>query len=234
MNQSILKWIALITMTIDHMAFFLIDPNTIYYLGLRIIGRLAFPIFAFMIAEGFRHTKNVFRYAFRLILLGLIFEVMILLIYQFFDYNLSIIPFFPNNVARMNIMFSLALGLIGLYVVTHEHKKMRYLVIPTALLSLLLPYGYYGFGIMMIFGLIKDNQVRMSLFITITLIYTSLPQIFKDVPFIGGSPWQALAVMSLPLIFSYNGKKGWDLKWLFYVYYPLHVLVLFMIYYYAL
>lgn len=234
MNRSLLKWIALIAMTLDHIAFFLINPNTVYYLILRIIGRLAFPIFAFMIAEGFRHTKSVLGYVKRLIILGAIFEVMILLIYQFYDYNLSIIPFFPNNLIRMNIMFSLALGLIGLYVVTHENKRIRYLVIPAGLLSILLPYGYYGFGIIMIFGLIKDNQVRMSLFVTLSLIYTSLPQIFKDVPFIGGSVWQALAVMSLPLIFLYNGKKGWDLKWLFYVYYPLHVFVLFMIYYYAL
>ena len=234
MNRSLLKWIALIAMTLDHIAFFLLEPNTFYYLGLRIIGRLAFPIFAFMIAEGFRHTKSVFKYAKRLIILGIIFELMILLIYQFYNYNLSIVPFLPNNLIRMNIMFSLALGLIGLYVVTHEQRKLRYLIIPLGLLSILLPYGYYGFGIIMIFGLVKDNQVKMSMFVTLSLVYTSLPQIFKDVPLIGGSVWQALAVISLPLIFMYNGKKGWDLKWLFYVYYPLHVLVLFMIYYYAL
>lgn len=234
MNRSILKLIALITMTIDHFAFFLLANDTVIYLVLRVVGRLAFPIFAFMIAEGFHHTKNIWGYLKRLLILGAIFEVMVLLIYQFYGYNLSIIPFFPNNVARMNIMFSLALGLMGLYLVTHEKRNVRYLVIPAALLSVLLPYGYYGFGLIMLFGLVKDNQVRMSLFVTLSLIYTSLPQIFTKVEVIGGSPWQVFAVLSLPLIFRYNGKKGWDIKWLFYVYYPLHVLVLFMLYHYAL
>ncbi|MDX9691714.1 MAG: TraX family protein, partial [Acholeplasmataceae bacterium] len=223
MNRSLLKWIALITMTIDHFAFFLLANNTIIYLVMRIIGRLSFPIFAFMIAEGFLKTKNVFKYFKRLVILGVIFEVMVLLIYQFYDFNMSVIPFLPNRVASMNIMFSLALGLVGLYLITHENRKIRYLVIPAALLSIFLPYGYYGFGMIMIFGLIKDNQVRMSLFVTLSLIYTSLPQIFVDAPFVGGSPWQVFAVLSLPFIFKYNGKKGWDLKWLFYVYYPLHV-----------
>jgi hypothetical protein len=81
-------------------------------------------------------------------------------------------------------------------------------VIPAAILSILLPYGYYGFGLIMIFGLIKDNQVRMSSFVSLTLVYTSLPQLFTGVPFIGGSYWQAFGVMALPLIFMYNGVKG--------------------------
>ena len=234
MNRSVLKWIAVITMTIDHVAFFLLDPQTIYYLAMRIIGRLAFPIFAFLIAEGFHHTHSVFRYLKRLLILGVVFEVMILSIYQFYDVNLSIIPLFERNINRMNIMFSLGLGLIGLYLVHHEHIKVRFLVIPAACLSLFLPYGYYGFGLIMLFGLIKDNQVRMSAFVSLTLIYTSLPQLFKGVPFVGGSVWQAFGVLTLPLIFMYKGSKGRDWKWFFYVYYPLHVFVLFMIYQYLL
>ena len=234
MSRSVLKWIALVTMTIDHIAFFLIDPNTIYYFSMRMIGRLAFPIFAFLIAEGFHHTHSVFKYLKRLLILGVVFELMILSIYQFYDVNLSIIPFLQKNMGRMNIMFSLALGLIGLYVLYHKNMKLRFLIIPVALLSVLLPYGYYGFGLIMIFGLIKDNQVRMSAFVSLTLIYTSLPQIFTDVPLIGGSFWQAFGVLALPLIFMYKGVKGKDLKWLFYVYYPLHVFVLFMIYQYVL
>ena len=97
-----LKLIAIITMTIDHIG---VVFGTIFYNFLRTVGRLSFPIFAYLLTEGYVHTKSFTKYFLRLLVLAIVSEVIY--DYVFFD---SFIYLGANN-----IFFTLALGLLTLF-----------------------------------------------------------------------------------------------------------------------
>lgn len=100
LNGSALKVIAILSMVIDHCACFLMDRNTLTYEVMRCLGRIAFPVFTFLIAEGFAHTRNRKRY------FGLLLGFAIV----------SEIPWYLLNDAdgTHNVMFTLALGVVAL------------------------------------------------------------------------------------------------------------------------
>ncbi len=234
MNRSMLKWIALITMTIDHVGYFLLDHEGAIYLLSRSIGRIAFPIFAFLIAEGFMHTRNFWNYLKRILIVGFIFECALIGAYFITGHNLSMIPLGSENAGQINIMWTLANGLIGLYIIKKAHVKYQWLILPVVFVSLFLSYSFYGLGLIMIFGLLKDNQAKLAAMISLTALYSTLPFLTGEIGFSFGSIIQILALLSLPIIFLYNGKKGKDNPWFFYLYYPLHLIVLIAINYYII
>lgn len=102
LSGSALKVIALISMVIDHVALYLMEQGTLLYETMRCIGRIAFPVFAFLIAEGFIHTKNRYRYFFTLLGFAVVSEI----------------PWYLLNGAdgTHNVMFTLALGVATLMV----------------------------------------------------------------------------------------------------------------------
>lgn len=103
-KNDILKLIAIITMVIDHIAYMDLLPSDYYFFS-RTIGRIAFPIFAYYLAIGFTRTKNLKGYFMRI--LG--FSVISQIPYSFFN------PEFKFNPLHLNIMFTLLIGLISLY-----------------------------------------------------------------------------------------------------------------------
>lgn len=100
LSGSALKIIAVLSMVADHCAYYLLDGNTWAYEVMRCFGRIAFPVFAFLVAEGFAHTRNRMRYFFSLLLFAVISEV----------------PWYLLNGAdgTHNVMFTLALGVVAL------------------------------------------------------------------------------------------------------------------------
>lgn len=102
LSGSALKVIAMISMVIDHIALYLLEHGTVLYETMRCIGRIAFPVFAFLIAEGFIHTRSRYRYFFTLLGFAVISEI----------------PWYLLNGAdgTYNVMFTLALGLATLMV----------------------------------------------------------------------------------------------------------------------
>lgn len=233
MNRMELKIIALVTMTIDHIGFFLIPNTSEAYGYFRLIGRLAFPIFAFMIAEGYFHTKNLKRYFMRLLGLAIIFEAILYVIYLIYGVNMTHIPFLENRVALVNIMWTMVLGFLGLYVIDHYHKKGIFLLIPLLILSYFSSYSIYGFGIILAFGLLKEMRHKELAFITLTILYSLLPLVLPQEGFRGINLIQLFAITSIVFIHEYNGLLGkYKLKF-FYLYYPFHIIVLFLISYYA-
>lgn len=233
MNRMELKILALITMTIDHIGFFLIPQNSEIYIYFRLIGRLAFPIFAFMIAEGYYHTKNLKKYFFRLLRLAIIFEAILLFIYMMFDYNMTHIPFLENRIALVNIMWTMILGFLGLYVIDHYHKKGVILLIPLLALSYFSSYSVYGFLMILSFGLLKDMRKKELAFIALTLLYSLLPLVLPQEGFSGINFVQMFAIFTIVFIHEYNGLPGKYRLRFFYVYYPIHIVVLFLISYYT-
>lgn len=217
LSASGLKLIAVITMTIDHIGAVLLPQ----YLFLRMIGRLAFPIYCYMIVNGLFHTKNCGKYILRLFTFALISEV-------FFD-----LAFYGEviNKEHQNVFFTLGIGLTVIAVI--EKLRIKYgiysIFVSTADIIILaagcatayfLRTDYSFYGVLMIYGFysFRFNAVVSSVF-----------QIFINCIILRGV--QGFAVFSLIPIWLYNGEKGKNagwVKWLFYVYYPIHLLVIFV------
>lgn len=225
MSSLFIKIIALITMTIDHSGSILFNNNQI----LRLIGRLSFPFYGFMLVEGFNHTKNdtkrFLRYLLSIFILGCISEIIY--DYYFFDTTLFIY--------NQNILFTLSIALICMYIYEKESntffKKIFSLIIVfyISLLSsaLFLDYGFLG--IMLIFGYFLANKSKYNkvLIIIITLLYFCL-----NVLLYGFKLYFFGILISIVPLVLYNGKKGYNskiIKYIFYIYYPFHIFILLII-----
>lgn len=214
---NMLKMLALICMTIDHVGLILLPRYTI----MRVIGRLAFPIFAWMIAEGCRYTRNMGKYLGAMTLLGLSYQAV---------YTLAV------GSLRMNIMltFALSVGLCWLLRTAREKRSTAFGILTLAgvvaafgmtdVVPLLLKgtdygidYGFLGVMLPVMLYLCKDRKMQL-LVAGIMLCLLSLW---------AGWAVQWCSLLTLPLLALYNGKRGEaPLKWLFYVYYPAHLVVI--------
>lgn len=199
MNAYFLKWIAAILMVVDHVGVILFPEVRI----LRIIGRLSFPIFAFLIANGYRHTRDVKKYIFRLAMFGLVIHIFAILLGQ------------PTN-----IFFTLALGLVAIYAMENEKNailKVVY-VVCCSMLAYLIKSDYSIYGVLLIVGiyLLKDKYLYMCFFI---LLLSSALYGFTAI--------QNFAAISPLIIRFYNGEKGPSMKYFFYIFYPAHLVILY-------
>lgn len=215
-----LKLIAIITMTIDHIG---VVFGTSFYNFLRAVGRLSFPIFAFLLTEGYVYTKSFGKYFFRLLVLAVVSEV----IYDYVFYG-SFIYLGANN-----IFFTLALGLLTLWlldkskVLVKKYFKEKIdltIILPITYLLILVvmgliteflnfSYGMLGILVISFFYLFKKN-------FPLTVLSVSLSTLIL------GDTMQYFSLLSLILIYFYNKKLGKKCKLFFYLYYPLHILVL--------
>jgi hypothetical protein len=225
MTAFALKVIALASMLIDHLAVVFPDYFPFW---LRGVGRLAWPIFAFLLAEGFRHTKSPEKFLMRLLVFALISEI---------PYDIAMgnsINFFSNT----NIFYTLFLG--GMAICWYERMKKWYdkqafaaigALLPTALLAEILSADYGGMGVLFIFAMyaIKPQRLRLA-----AVGVFALSQFIPLIPayFLGISIrleyWLMIpfALATVPLIAMYNGNRGTQAKWLFYWFYPAHLAVL--------
>jgi len=212
MNSSQLKWIAIITMTCDHLGFYLFPEGSLIQLVLRSLGRIAFPLFAFFIAEGFVHTHDIKKYFLRLFVFALVIEVFFFGFYLFTDINYMITE---------NIFWTLLLGLLALMMISTN--KWYYITIALSFIFLSyflrIPYGGFGVALIILFGTIK-NRLQQLLYVALfTYLYIGLMNVEN-----GWVQWFGILAF-LPLFF-YNGKLGKMNKYFFYVYYPAHIIVI--------
>lgn len=219
MSANMLKIIALIAMTIDHVGLMLF-PNDEW---LRMVGRIAFPIFAFMIAEGCRYTHSRLRYLLQIALMGI---------------GMQIVLFVATKSLYQSVFISFTLAIILIYVIdkAKNEQQMKYwisvvvVVLTIAFLCLGLPdvlyktdydidYNIIGVLIPVVCYFTKNTKLRILVF-ALGLIALSV--------FYGGVQWFCL--LAIPLIGMYNYQKGkYELKNLFYFYYPAHLSVIFAI-----
>ena len=201
-----LKIIAIITMFLDHYYRIIGGPE-----WLSVLGRLAFPIFAFSISEGYSHTKNVNKYLMRLLNFAIIIQLPNFLGFQ--EYPL-------------NIFFTLALGLFCLEILDNNKINIvvRYIVV--LYLCFLaektgLDYGAYGVILIILFNKLKNNKLYIFIaFLALNLVILKIGNL---------SEMQMYSVFSLVPIFLYNGKKGYGMKYFFYLFYPLHFIFLYFL-----
>ena len=215
-----LKLIAIITMTIDHIGIIFGTP---FYNFLRAVGRLSFPIFAFLLTEGYVHTKSFSKYFLRLLVLALISEVI-------YDY-----VFFGSFIYRgaNNIFFTLALGLLTLFLLDKSKGLIKRYFKDKVDLFIILPITYLLIIVIMgLMGEFLNVSYGMLGILVISFFYlfkTNFPLVVISVSLstlILGEGMQYFSLFSLILIYFYNQKLGMKCKLFFYLYYPLHILVL--------
>lgn len=216
-----IKIIALLTMVVDHLGVF-VFPDNIY---LRLVGRLSFPLFAWAIANGAYHTKNVYKYLLRLGLLGIISQVPYLLLFRAYG----------NKDPGLNILFTLSLGLVGIILIkkTSNYFVQIFIISLLLLFALLIntDYGIFGVLCVIFFYVYYNNRLKLAIsyFILVTIFYLLPLFVNKLFGNIFGITYinliELFSTLSLLIIFSYNEKIGYKLKYLFYVFYPVHLTI---------
>lgn len=234
MTAYILKLIAIITMVIDHFGDILYHGQLSW---MNYIGRIAFPIFAFQISEGYIHTHNLKKYFLRLLLFAIISQIP----YSWFHY----IVFSSIN---LNVIFTLILGLLAIHFYqflinksnsfsTNKNIAASYQLLGIIVVLLLglfaefshFDYGFWGVFLIFVFYILRDKKILRNIaVIIITFIYY--------IPTLMFSHFNILVVelflfTILPLVFinMYNGQKGKNSKLLFYIFYPVHLIILCLI-----
>lgn len=211
-NAATLQIIAILSMTIDHIAYYLLPDLTIF----RIIGRLAFPLFAFMLVEGFKHTHSRSRYFLRLLLTALVTQVLFYVVSSRFGYNYS-----------HNVMFTLAFSLISL--ICAEQGGFYIIAIPLlALAAGAFECEYGTYGVLMIIGFYYAGKIfSKNRYLCVAAQSIVLIAMMSSQALQAGWPIQLYAIFAAVPIALYSGKKGQRLPRLFgYIYYPAHIAVL--------
>lgn len=218
-TSDCLKWIAVITMVIDHIGAAILE-KTYFFLSadiqkadflFRKIGRLSFPIFCFLLVEGFYHTRSRKKYLVNILLFAVISEI----------------PFEAAFFDRLvwgfrNVYWTLAIGLLMMILIENlketewVHKELYsfLLVGGAALLSGLLQTDYPAVGVLLVYILYKTRTERKKQCILGAIAMS----------------YEITAPLSFLLIYFYNGqRKQKRFKYFFYLFYPLHLFVLYKI-----
>ena len=234
-----LKWIAIATMAVDHTGVVCYKwlGWTDSYLALRHIGRIAFPIFAFLLVEGFRHTRNRWKYFRNLLIFSVISEI---------PFDLAIEDWATRNDTQ-NIFWTLSIGLLvvmaldALWIRLERGPISRFLRLPLSLIPLaaglflaeLLRTDYAAWGVLLTVLTYAGEQAARR---------WSVGQFARNIGAVCGALlWMCLydyshgwiielygAASAIPILL-YNGERGrYRLsKWFFYGFYPAHLLILY-------
>ena len=218
LTNNQLKILAMITMTVDHIGM-LLFPRVLLF---RYIGRLAFPIFAFMIAEGCSHTRSLPKYLGSMAVMAAVCQAVSfvatrsLMMGIFVTFSLSILLIMllkqvrEKNTPGTRTAFVLALAAV-LAVTEGLPKLLPGFGVDYGFIGVALPVCVYAAG-----GKWKKLAVSAAV-LALLACYSS---------------WsgQWLALLALPLLALYNGQRGkWRIKWVFYLYYPAHLAALWLI-----
>lgn len=230
-TSMMLHIMAMGLMLCDHLWGTIVPGND----WLTCIGRLAFPIFAFLLVEGYFHTSNLKKYVKRLFIFALISEI---------PFNLAMGSSI-TYILRQNVLWAFLIGIWLIYLnekVKNKKLFVRVIVgISTTLLGYILGFAtfvdYYGYGIAMIliFYFFRGEKYWNYLGQFLALAYVNIElmkglsyevNLFNKVYFI---PQQAFALLSLIPIWLYHGKQGPHnkvIKYVYYAFYPVHLLIL--------
>lgn len=224
-SQEGLKILACVTMLLDHIGAVFMPSIVNYnlYYALRIVGRLAFPIYCFLLAEGVAHTKNPVKYGLRLFVGILLAEI---------PFDLALFGRFTWD--HQSVMVTLFLG-FGMALIIQKLDRTKLVpVIAFAFLAELFrtDYGAWGVGMIALFVLTRERKDR-NMIQTLMLAAICYLMNSASVPIFGiRVPIELFAVLALIPIFLYTGKKSIGSKavqTMFYLFYPVHLLVLYMI-----
>lgn len=234
-----LKWMAIVLMAIDHVGAVIVEPMLIhptlyqirdwdmlynFYMVLRALGRFSFPMFCFLMVEGFHYTRSKIKYVRNLAVFAIISEI---------PFDLALNGMIWSN-AYQNVFFTLGLGLLAIwgaeelekrYVIqnlgTRNEMLFRFLYVAIAAIVAIVAelfntdYGAIGVIVIFILYLRRTQKVTGAFIAWIILSLNNWLEIFC-LPFVGA-------------VKLYNGQRGKQNKYFFYLFYPVHLLVLYII-----
>lgn len=258
-----IKIIAVILMVFDHIYVYL-DYNSNIPIQFKWVGRLVAPLFIFMTVEGYYHTRNKKKYMTRLYIAHLIMAILNNLIAKYFPrpdgvtiFNsmfgtlflviiyLSIVDFLKNAVedksiskVLLGIGFLAAPILLNLLLIM-SIENMPFILMEIIMYLIPMPMFVEG-GIVFIFlaivlYLFRDNRDKQIIvYIISSVVIAVLSGTRLNIQSLLYEKYQWMMVFAAPLMYLYNGEKGKGIKYLFYIFYPVHIYILYLISYYML
>ncbi len=225
MTINHIKLLAVITMLIDHVGLFFFPDIEL----LRIIGRIAFPLFAWLIANGAYHTKNIEKYILRLFGLALISQIPFTLANQTIG----------SPLLYLNVVFTLCFGLIAIYIIT-TYKNIAFSAIVTLLMCIAAEFihsDYGAFGVLSVvaFYLFFQNKLftilaQIVIFLVPFTIYALRNTFGLNIPYLYTLSLNELyGLISLIFIINYKNKTPPKMKRLFYYFYPLQYTMIYLL-----
>jgi len=251
-----LKWIAMIGMVLNHtvIAWWDIMPMGLAF-PFYLVGGFTFPIMGFFVVEGYKHTSNLKRYVGRILLVGLIalpFHVMTLGMAAADEFS----PIMLFTGLNIMFTIALSIGVLVLYdKMNRVAFWFLFIIVITPISLVLVEWAAMG-GIFMVlmYYIIKGEKARriwppliaigfiivFSIIATIGKVISAVSQgidledLTSNLPGLAGDPNFALVssiflvgILLVPLLLlCYNGERGKNMKWLFYIVYPLHLAIL--------
>jgi hypothetical protein len=235
LSGSTLKIIAVLSMLLDHVGTILLkngivmnapyslfsDDQFVKLLKVielcHILGRIAFPLFCFLLVEGFIHTHSVRKYLLNLGIFAVISEAI-------YDWSLTGKVFNP---AQQNVLLTLLLGLITIMLIRKCHDNLFAALILTgasAYLSYVLHLDgwYYGIALIVVFYIFRQQKTGKLLLAIVVMYLCGLDYTLQALL----DPYFLASAFSVLLMAMYNGARGLRLKYFFYAFYPGHLLIL--------
>jgi hypothetical protein len=225
-----MKYWAIIAMLTDHIAWLWFPDTQLPGQLMHLIGRTTAPIMCFFIAEGYHYTKNLKRYFLRLLMFTAI----------------SFIPFVLYEGSFMlPVMWALACGLLAILAWDKIGDMPLRILAEIGICVLALPGDWLFFAVLMCltFWIFRESRVKQSVALVVIAVIIMISIMFfsallfsspaepQGILYLFKQNWYQLGVvLAIPLFLSYNGKMGrFDSKWLFYIFYPAHLLALFVL-----
>lgn len=220
MTSFILKIIGVITMLFDHVGDAIIGKFSFC----NLIGRIAFPIFAFQAVQGYIYTKDFKKHMLKLFIFACISQIPFMLF----------LSTFTEEILTLNIFFTLFLGLLALFVYDKcKNKVLGFLfVILTSIIAYFIhvDYGTFGILLMFCFYFFKDKKGSMAITTIVLCFLRFVPDIIAThVLWYIYIQCAIFTALSLIFILFYNKNEGPKAKYFFYIFYPLHLLILYFL-----
>ena len=234
LSRNKIKYIAIAAMLIDHIAMTFLSSGidkaglgrVALYSVMRVIGRLTAPIMFFFLAEGFRYTSSRKKYALRLLCFGLVSQVP----YALLHYNSLLKPDF-NVIITLFVTFLMLAAAEGI----KDHAENTVVVFALIMATFCCDWGVTGpFMAWLFYHFREDRKAQLKAFAIVCAI-----QVVSAAAFLGmngyhwyGELWQAGMFLAIPVLLCYNGEAGSRApvnKWVFYIFYPLHLAALWAI-----
>jgi len=227
MNAFWLKIIAIVAMALNHTAhvFGSCMPDPVYYVCLG-VGGLTFPIMAYLMTEGYQHTRDVKRYAGRLLLFAVI----------------AFVPYVFAFGGLLNVLFTLFLGLVIIYLYDTMQERVFFWVIFVLVVigTIFCDWGIMGVPMMLCYYVIK-NRIRRVV-VPVLIVWGIMSLNLMSALFVPGAMETREIIANaiyafggctatIPLLLSYNGERGRPMKYFFYAFYPGHLMILVLLKY---
>ena len=204
-------------MACDHIGYAFLGRFSFY----NLVGRIAFPLFAFQSVQGYLHTKSFAKHIKKLLIFACISQIPFMLF----------LSTFSTDIFRLNVLFTFLLGMFSIYVYD-KAKNKKVGILYTLLLAVIAEfvncdYGMYGVLLIFAFYLFRNNKKIMYIAAALLTFIKYLINIII-VPSYTSRFLISFVFTCIPLIFIhfYNKKEGPKAKYLFYVFYPAHLFIL--------